>query len=61
MPTVGNRLLREAIDRVGVEEVALKLQLSPVSLEAFRRGERAVNDAILLRIIDLLDGLPKNS
>jgi hypothetical protein len=60
MPTTGNRLLREAIERIGLEEVALRLQLPPASLDAFRRGERLVNDAILLRIIDLLEGLPKN-
>jgi len=61
MPTVGNRLLREAIERIGLEAVALKLQLPPASLDAFRRGERRVNDAILLRVIDLLDSLARKN
>ena len=59
MPTVGNRLIREVIDRIGVEELARRLELSPPSLEAFKSGERRVNDAILLKLIDLLDSLPK--
>jgi hypothetical protein len=59
MPTVGNRLIREAIDRVGVEQVARTLQLPPMSLDAYRTGARAVSDALLLKVIDLLDNLPK--
>ena len=59
MPTVGNRLLREAIDRIGVEQVATRLNLPPASLDAFRTGQRRVNDAILLKVIDLLDSLSK--
>jgi hypothetical protein len=59
MSTVGQRLLREAIERVGAEEVCRALNLSAHSLEAFRSGERRVNDAILLKVIDLLDRLPK--
>jgi hypothetical protein len=42
-----------------MEQLAAKLQLSPVSIEAFRTGERQVNDALLLKLIDLLDSLPK--
>ena len=59
MPAMGNRLLREAISRLGVEQVALKLQLPPESLNAYRLGERPVHDALLLKVIDLIDSLPK--
>lgn len=59
MPMVGNRLLREAIAQMGLEEVATRLNLPPASLEAFRMGERPVNDALLLKLIDLIDSLPK--
>jgi hypothetical protein len=59
MPTAGNRLLREVIERIGVEQVAAKLSLSPISIEAFKAGTRRVNDALLLKLIDLVDSLPK--
>ena len=44
---------------MGLEEVATRLNLPPASLEAFRMGERPVNDALLLKLIDLIDSLPK--
>jgi len=59
MSTVGQSLLREAIERIGAEQVARALNLPGHSLEALRSGERPVHDAIMLRLIDLLDSLPK--
>jgi hypothetical protein len=59
--TVGQQLLREAIERIGVEQVAARLEVSAHSLDAFRSGERSVSDAFLLRLIDLIESLSKKS
>jgi hypothetical protein len=60
MSSVGQSLLREAIERIGLEQVAAKLELSAHSLEALRSGERKVNDAFLLKLIDLVETLKKH-
>lgn len=59
MSTVGQGMLREAIERIGEEAVAAKLELSAISLESFRSGERPINDTFLLKLIDLLESIPK--
>ena len=55
MPTVGHRLLREAIDRIGVEQVARRLNLSQANIQGMLKEPRKINDNILLRLIDLID------
>ncbi len=59
MPTLGNRLLREVIDRIGVEEASRKLNLPPTSLAEYKAGLRPIADPLLLKIIDLMESLPK--
>jgi hypothetical protein len=59
MPTVAQRLLRESIERIGAERVASTLELTPLSLESFRVGQRPIPDVILLKLIDIIDSLPK--
>ena len=61
MSSVGQSLLREAIERIGFEQVAARLELSAHSLDALRSGERKVNDAFLLKLIDLVESLKKPS
>lgn len=57
MPTVGNRLLREAVAQIGMDEVARRLEIPPPSLDAYSSGKRPVNDTLLLKVIDLLESL----
>ena len=59
MPTVGNRLVREAVERAGAGYVARTLGISKELLDTFSSGKRPVNDTLLLKVIDLLDSLPQ--
>jgi hypothetical protein len=59
MPTVGHRLLREAIERLGPEETAARLGVTLMSLQSLRMADRKISDSILLKLIDLIDSLPK--
>jgi hypothetical protein len=59
MSTVGQQLLRTAIERIGYEQVAARLDLPAHSLDSLRAGERPINDAVLLKLIDLIESIPK--
>jgi len=56
---VGHRLLREAIERIGVGQVARALHLSPANIQGMLKEPRKINDNILLKLIDLIDANPK--
>lgn len=50
--------MREAIDRVGVEQVARRLNLSQTNIQGMLKEPRKISDNILLGLIDLIDESP---
>jgi len=56
---LGRRVLAKAIERLGLDGVATRLEMRPALLSLYVDGQRTVPESMLLKMVDLvLDEAP---